>query len=319
MKGIIYKWTCNVNGKSYIGQTTNELYREREFLNENDNYTTMGSKIDNARKKYGLSEGTWTKTVLKRLWCKDGKENELRERLNYWEKYYIEKYDTFNNGYNSTSGGENNKIISEKSREKISKMARKQWDNYSEERKRQRTLELSNGTNEYHKKNKNHVTIKISKIISEKRKSRKIYPKLNIKPKSARGVIKMDIFGNEIERYETIKEASEKNNVYKGGISSACKGIKKIVCGFKWKYTDEKYTDEEKPTRGYSWIPRLKRWYSKVKIKGKSYSLGYFKNEETASKIYSIAKEKISNNEFFEWHKNIIEEKYKIMKMMGEV
>ena len=169
MKGVIYKWTCNVNGKSYIGQTTNELYREKEFLNENDNYTTKGSKIDNARKKYGLSEGIWTKEILKRLWCKNGNENELKNRLNYWEKFFIEKYDTFNNGYNSTNGGENEKIVSEETKRKIGVMALKQWDSYSNEKKKQKILELKKAISYYHKKNKNHITIETAKIISKKR------------------------------------------------------------------------------------------------------------------------------------------------------
>ena len=32
MKGIIYKWTCNVNGKSYIGQTVNEKAKYNKWL-----------------------------------------------------------------------------------------------------------------------------------------------------------------------------------------------------------------------------------------------------------------------------------------------
>lgn len=51
MKGIIYKWTCNVSGKSYIGQTVNEKRREKDFLTEG---SYAGEKINNARKKYGL-------------------------------------------------------------------------------------------------------------------------------------------------------------------------------------------------------------------------------------------------------------------------
>ena len=128
MKGIIYKWTCNVSGKSYIGQTVNEKRREKDFLTEG---SYAGEKIDNARKKYGLSEDVWTKEVLKRLWCKDGKEDELRERLNFWERYYIELFDTFKNGYNSTNGGDcdfSEEVIAE-----MRKKGREYWDKLSEE------------------------------------------------------------------------------------------------------------------------------------------------------------------------------------------
>lgn len=154
MKGIIYKWTCNVNGKSYIGQTINERKRELEFWDENDSYTSNGSHIDCARKYYGLNKKTWTKTILKRLWCKDGNEEKLKERLDYWEKYYINKYNTFDDGYNLTNGGETNKIISEESKEKLSKASIKQWENYSKEEKEKVVERLKKGTNEYHNGNK---------------------------------------------------------------------------------------------------------------------------------------------------------------------
>lgn len=148
MKGIIYKWTCNVNGKSYIGQTINEKEREKNFLKASEEYTSENSKIDNARKKYGLSEGTWSKSVLKRLWCKEGKEKELVDRLNYWERYFIKEYDTFNNGYNSTDGGDSDFNISNEAREKCivagrigGSISREMWNKMStKEKERQRKI-----------------------------------------------------------------------------------------------------------------------------------------------------------------------------------
>lgn len=52
-----------------------------------------------------------------------------------------------------------------------------------------------------------------------------------------KAVIKMDLDGNELERYESavkaIKDVGLKNS---GNISSCCKGEKKTCGGFKWKY-----------------------------------------------------------------------------------
>jgi len=146
MKGIIYKWTCNVSGKSYIGQTVNEKRREKDFLTEG---SYAGEKIDNARKKYGLSKDVWTKEVLKRLWCKDGKENELRERLNFWERYYVELFDTFKNGYNSTNGGDCD--FSEEVVAEMRKRGKERWGSLSEEEKnkhKERSLEYWNNLSE---------------------------------------------------------------------------------------------------------------------------------------------------------------------------
>ena len=321
MKGIIYKWTCNLNGKSYIGQTINEKKREQEFWDENDSYTTNGSHIDCARKCYGLDKKTWTKTVLKRLWCKDGNESNLKERLNYWEKYYIEKYNTFNDGYNSTNGGEVKKIISEDTKKKISEASTNQWKNYSEEQKEKEIKRLKKESTRYHAQNNNHVKLETALAISKKQKERhKKHKTTNCGPKtptSSRKVAKLDENGNILEIYNSIKEATEKNSAYNYGITKACKGKIKTCKGYKWKYLDD-YNDN-KPHKGYFWFKPLKRWCAKVKHKQKSYTLGYFKNEETAKEMYRIAKEKIEKGVFFEWVENKIQEKYAIMKKMGEI
>ena len=321
MKGIIYKWTCNFNGKSYIGQTINEKKREKEFWNINDSYTTDGSYIDCARKHYGLNKETWTKTVLKRLWCKDGNENKLKERLDYWEKYYIDKYDTFKNGYNLTNGGETKKIISEDSKKKISKASIEQWESYSKEEKNKVVERLRKGSTEYHKKNNNHVKIEVALAISKKQKEyHKKHNPTNCTTKtlaSSRKVAKLDNNGNIIEVYNSIKEATDKNNAYNYGITRACKGIIKTCKGYKWKYLEEQ--NDNKEHKGYYWFKPLNRWCTKIKHKQKSYTLGYFKNEETASEMYKLAKEKIQEGVFLEWVENKIQEKYAIMKKMGEI
>ena len=51
IEGIIYRY-ISPSGKSYIGQTTNEVYRRRMWFGKG-RYTGGRSKIDRARKKYG--------------------------------------------------------------------------------------------------------------------------------------------------------------------------------------------------------------------------------------------------------------------------
>lgn len=321
MKGIIYKWTCNVNGRSYIGQTINEKRREQDFWNENDNYTTEGSHIDCARKKYGLDKNTWTKTILKRLWCKDGNELKLKERLDYWERFFIEKYDTFKNGYNSTNGGENRKIISEEVLEKIRNKTLENWNAYSDDKKQKQIDCLHLGVIKYHNRNKNHVKLDIALEISKKQKE--YHQKNTVKnttPKklaSSRKVAKLDDNGNILEIYNSIAEATRENNAYCYGITRACKGKIKTCKGYKWKYLDE-YNDTNEH-KGYYWYKKLKRWCTKIKFKQKTYTLGYFKNEETASEMYKLAKGKVKEGVFLEWVENKIQEKYDLMKKMGEI
>lgn len=63
-RGIIYKYT-SPSGKSYIGQTINEVQRRYDFRNLNETYA--GLKIENARHKYGF--------ILEVFTTKDGEIN----------------------------------------------------------------------------------------------------------------------------------------------------------------------------------------------------------------------------------------------------
>lgn len=317
MNGVIYKWTCNLNGKSYIGQTTNEKEREKKFLCKSKKYG--GKKIENARKKYGLEEGIWTKTVLKRLWCKDKNKDKFIKRMNFWEKYYIEHFDTFNNGYNSTTGGDNQYHITDDVKKILSEKAKKQMENITDEEIKL----LLNESIKYHAKNKNHVTIEVSKAISNGQKkyheeNKGLKKHITITKPTSRQIYKLDDDDNILEIYQSIKEASIKNNTYSNGIRWVCQGKFKKSNGFRWSYAKDYDALPQKP-KGYSWYKRLNRWRARVKIKQKDYTLGYFKKEETAKAIYEIAQKHIKDNTFDEWYANIIDEKYKLMKKMGEI
>lgn len=54
IEGIIYRY-ISPSGKSYIGQTTNEVYRRRMWFGKG-RYTGGRSKIDRARKKLSESK-----------------------------------------------------------------------------------------------------------------------------------------------------------------------------------------------------------------------------------------------------------------------
>lgn len=96
MKGIIYKITNKVNGKSYIGQTRYTIeFRWRQHQHKKDN-----TYFHNAIKKYGIDN--FSIEVLEECNVED---------LNSREIFYIAKYDTFHNGYNLTLGGDGNKRL----------------------------------------------------------------------------------------------------------------------------------------------------------------------------------------------------------------
>lgn len=96
MKGIIYKITNKVNGKSYIGQTRYTLeFRWKQHLHKRDN-----AYFHNAIHKYG--EDNFQLEILE--------ECDI-ELLNSREIYYIAKYNTFKEGYNLTIGGDGNRRL----------------------------------------------------------------------------------------------------------------------------------------------------------------------------------------------------------------
>lgn len=89
--GCIYMYTNKINGMKYIGQTICRLKkRHNEHLKRDDSY------IDRALRKYGKEN--FTLEII---------EDKIydRKRLDELEIFYINKYDSFNNGYNLTKGG----------------------------------------------------------------------------------------------------------------------------------------------------------------------------------------------------------------------
>lgn len=82
--------TNRANGKRYVGQTTREV--EKRF----GEHSKANSYIGNAIRKHGV--GCFSIEVI------DFAKNA--EELNEKEKYYIEKFETYGEGYNLTNGGD---------------------------------------------------------------------------------------------------------------------------------------------------------------------------------------------------------------------
>ncbi len=96
--GLIYKLTCSINNKNYVGQTIEFNVRKRTHFTDafNKKRRYYENKICRAIRKYGKQN--WKYEVL----CED----ILLEHLNEYERYYVSFYSSFEYGYNSTSGGD---------------------------------------------------------------------------------------------------------------------------------------------------------------------------------------------------------------------
>ena len=88
---LIYKTTCLINGKIYIGQT----------WNLGSKYLGSGTAILNAIKAHGRQN--FTREILKDC------TGASQAVLDFWEEYFIKKYDSTNRkiGYNILPGTAN--------------------------------------------------------------------------------------------------------------------------------------------------------------------------------------------------------------------
>lgn len=104
--GIIYVYRNKINKKCYVGQTIHPENRHKAHIrsaNDGDN-----SKFHRALRKYGLDNFDYF------VACKINASPEyLKRSLNSLEKFYINFYNSFENGYNMTEGGDGTRLFGE--------------------------------------------------------------------------------------------------------------------------------------------------------------------------------------------------------------
>ena len=98
--GYIYKITNNINGKVYIGQTIKSV-QKRFTQHKNNSNKSYFSQIAlyKAFNKYGIDNFSYEEV-----------EEISNDKLDEREKYWIEYYNSYFDGYNSTLGGRSNQL-----------------------------------------------------------------------------------------------------------------------------------------------------------------------------------------------------------------
>lgn len=130
MKGIVYCYHCILTGKKYIGKTVCEKKRKRQHIH--DCKRGVDNKFYRAVRKYG-----WELFIYGIIG--EYEVNFLAEQ----EIFYIDYYNTYNNGYNSTIGGDgvSGCFPSEETRKKMSDSAKNRGSTnkkyFTEEEKRE--------------------------------------------------------------------------------------------------------------------------------------------------------------------------------------
>ena len=217
--GYIYKIINNINDKVYIGQTQRSIQeRWKEHLKES-NSTRVNHPIYRAMRKYGNEH--FNIVEIEQI------DNDL---LNQREQYWIEQYNSYNNGYNATLGGDGKrtdyteiyqlwqegKLINEiasitsRKRDTISLVLRQNY-NISEQEIRKRAA--------IHTKQRGFC--KPSKVYQVDKDTDEI----------------LNIFDTIIDAALSLHRENQHSTEV--CISQVCKGKKITAYGYKWKYADK--------------------------------------------------------------------------------
>lgn len=157
--GIIYKVENVINGKIYIGKTTKTLEKRKQAHINSSKAKRDNYYFHNAIRKHGEEAFEWSIVD-----CCDSEKDLLM-----MEQEYIKIFDSYNNGYNLTLGGEGTtgRYHSEETKKKISEKAKGR--KVSEETKKKMSKKRTGENNVMYGK---HHTKESKRKISESRKSK---------------------------------------------------------------------------------------------------------------------------------------------------
>lgn len=158
MFGKIYKITNKINDKVYIGQTWRPLH-DRFSQHKRDGKCL---KLSRAINKYGKNNFNISLCVI----------SHTQEVLDYWECFFIKKYNSIKNGYNIREGGSKGKLA-ESSKLKISKALKGNTNSKNRKLSKTHKKRISKSNkgkifSKEHKRNLSNSHLKISKEDQKK-------------------------------------------------------------------------------------------------------------------------------------------------------
>lgn len=202
--GVIYKIENTLNGKVYIGKTARSVeIRWKEHLACS---LTQDNKLYRALRKYPIS--VFFISII---------EEASDNLLNDLERYWIDQYDSYQNGYNSTLGGDGTQTTDYN-------IIYQLWDkklNYDQ-------IHQETG---YPKSTIRHILNTYERYSVFDARSR---------GSSKRKAVKQYNFaGSLMEEYESITAASLATGLSVAMICFCCEGIRLSGGGFQWRYSDD--------------------------------------------------------------------------------
>ena len=202
--GFIYMITNTNNNKKYIGKTSYTIEDRWKEHCRNFQYLRDNMPIHKAMLKYGIDSFSITQI-----------EECDNEKLSEREQYWIAYYDTYNNGYNATLGGDG---VVKFNQEEMAEL----WS------EGKTVAEICNLTGaERHTVSKN---LNLYGITTQQQKERSV----------GRPVLQYTLDGKFIKRYSSLTleaQSMGKDNI--SNIRSCCNKIGTSAYNYLWKYEDD--------------------------------------------------------------------------------
>lgn len=200
--GIIYLITNNINNKMYVGQTARDLVTRWNEHKSRSN-PSDGTYLHNAIAKYG--EENFSIKVIEEV------QDAL---LSESEQFYIKQYNSlYPNGYNLTIGGEG---VTKIDSQKIYDL----WDEGASVSQIASNLQVS--VDCVKERLKKYINYSVPESLNRWYKN-KIIP-----------IKQYDLKGNFIAEYESIADASIKNNIPYEAIRRVVNGLFQTTANFQW-------------------------------------------------------------------------------------
>ena len=219
----IYKATNLINGMSYIGQTVDFHKRVWQHLRCRASEDCV---FHDAIKEYGRDNFDF-----KIIDTTDSEKEAIR-----LERYYIEKHDTYHNGYNMNKGGVGGHNSSAVVCLELDGTYVCRYDSAGDAEKiggynNCDVLLCCKGIN--HRCQDKVFMFEADYLMYGARKY--------VKPESKvmKAVVQFDMSGNEIARYKSAQEAAEKTGILRSRISSCTNGLNKTAGGYIFVFEAE--------------------------------------------------------------------------------
>lgn len=203
MIGYIYKITNTINNKCYIGKTYKSVQqRWKEHLKSANRDKCLNRPLYKAINKYGINKFTVEEIG-------EFEEGLLEEK----EIYYIAKFDSYNNGYNATLGGDGKRYFQYSDEEVITDYHKTKSINTTS---RNFNCDVDTIKNILRSNNINILTAKESN-----------------KANYGKSVAKYSLSGELIAKYDTVSDAAKEiEKGSPGSISRCCRGLRRTYKGF---------------------------------------------------------------------------------------